>query len=828
MPMPRLPNTPRPRWRSLFARREARTVALLAVYNFLVMCAFAVVKPVRNALLLEHLGPSWLPVGSIGTAVVTGAVVFVAGWLASRVRERNRVFVTTLALLLNLLMFRWLFWVGGAWVALAFYIWAGLFSNVLFTQFRLIAGNQFTPREAKRLLGWVGAGGIVGAILGPGVAYSAVGVVGAENVIYASAGLLVLCLPLVRYLEGRGEQGGAPTPADPPPQPAASAAAGLDLLREFRHLKLIALIFGVSMVVQTVLDYQFQAIVSEVYTSAAGKTRFFATFFAGMNVASLVFHVFLTRLVLVRFGVGVALSMLPAALMAGSLGILAFPTLLAAALARLGEGGLRYSIEEATREILYLPLPSAVRSRARPLIEMFGARLFEGLGGLLILVCIGVFHLSIDRLSLISVVLILVWAGAVLAVKREYLEALRGLFAEMPVQSRDRAAEILDRETVATLVENLEDANEIQVLRALTMLDLVHDKSGLAPHLKKAMAHPSSAVRTEALKLLRRANAAECVPEAAALLSAPQAEVRLEAVRYLCRFGGGAERHRVAACVNDADARVRVAAIPAVAALGGMGREKIREELWGLWEGSGTHTQEARMEAAYVLGALNDPDYDDLFMRLLCDASPMVVQAVLEAVEQTGRRVFVPVVVSYLADEGLMLYAQRALISYGNRVLGTLRDYMDDPTEFEAVRRAIPGCFAAIATQRSAEVLLNALQSCGPEVKDEVVEALGEVRSRHAEVVFDAGKVEAALLREVQAGGPIRSREAQKHLDTALSLLALIYPSEDIHRAHAGLSSGKRELRSNAVELLDNLLRADLKREVLPHIEAWASREQRT
>ena len=71
--------------------------------------------------------------------------------------ERRRVSGTMAILFLNLLMFRFLFDQGSNWVALVFYIWANLFSSILFVQFWLVAGDLFTPREAKQLFGWVGA-----------------------------------------------------------------------------------------------------------------------------------------------------------------------------------------------------------------------------------------------------------------------------------------------------------------------------------------------------------------------------------------------------------------------------------------------------------------------------------------------------------------------------------------------------------------------------------------------------------------------------------------------------------------------------------------------
>jgi hypothetical protein len=56
-----------------------------------------------------------------------------------------------------------------------------------------------------------------------------------------------------------------------------------------------------------------------------------------------------------------------------------------------------------------------------------------------------------------------------------------------------------------------------------------------------------------------------------------------------------------------------------------------------------------------------------------------------------------------------------------------------------------------------------------------------------------------------------------------MSLLALIYPADDVLRAYAGMTSGQKDVASNAVELLDNLLQADHKRSLLPLIESYVA-----
>ena len=78
---------------------------------------------------------------------------------------------------------------------------------------------------------------------------------------------------------------------------------------------------------------------------------------AGM--VSLALQLLLTGRVLRRLGIGMTLFIVPVALAFTSVGVLATGTLLAATLLRASDQVLRYSIDKATVELLYLPVPAA-------------------------------------------------------------------------------------------------------------------------------------------------------------------------------------------------------------------------------------------------------------------------------------------------------------------------------------------------------------------------------------------------------------------------------------------------------------------------------------
>ena len=100
----------------------------------------------------------------------------------------------------------------------------------------------------------------------------------------------------------------------------------------------------------------------------------------------------------------------------------------APAAARVLDTSLRYTVDKTTREVLFLPLPSDVKRRAKPFIDVTIDRMAKALGALLMLVLIKPWGLNLDwrQLSYAS----LVFMGAVdlraaMVVRREYLASFR-------------------------------------------------------------------------------------------------------------------------------------------------------------------------------------------------------------------------------------------------------------------------------------------------------------------------------------------------------------------------------------------------------------------
>ena len=82
----------------------------------------------------------------------------------------------------------------------------------------------------------------------------------------------------------------------------------------------------------------------------------------------------LTSFVMTRFGIGVALLVLPFTVALGSSAFLLFPVLWVGSLLNTADNGFSYSINQSAKEALYVPTTQAEKYRAKAFIDMFVQR----------------------------------------------------------------------------------------------------------------------------------------------------------------------------------------------------------------------------------------------------------------------------------------------------------------------------------------------------------------------------------------------------------------------------------------------------------------------
>jgi AAA family ATP:ADP antiporter len=413
--------------------QERLKTFLMFSYFFLTIAMIYILKPVRNALFLGELGAQNLRYVYMGEGIFLIFVVWAYVQFAKRVSKKGLYTGVLIFFILCLGSFWVFFHTRTPYLSAFFYIWVASFSITMTTQFWILANDIFNPMEAKRLFGFMISGGSLGGILGGVLTHQAVRWLKTEDLLFVAAGILGLCILLLsglwKEIPNVGERAASPLPDRVKESRAStvdetSSSAG-KLFLGSSYLVMLACLVVFAKMASTIVDNQFNKVVELSIAGTEARTAYFGGFMAWLNAVSFLMQLFATSLALRYLGVGISLWILPAGLTFASFPSFLNPILLTAAPLKIFDGSVNYSIQQASKEVLYLPISSAVRYRVKPIIDMLGFRFAKTLAGLYIAVAAPLLALSDEKLSVLALCLIPFWGILVWRMKKGYSKLLR-------------------------------------------------------------------------------------------------------------------------------------------------------------------------------------------------------------------------------------------------------------------------------------------------------------------------------------------------------------------------------------------------------------------
>ena len=819
---------------------EAVTAVLMFAYSYLAMAAYNIVRPITRSKFINDLGADNLPWVQLAAGLLIGVMMTGYAQVISLVPRRWAIPLTQFGCVVLLVVFWVLFRADYAWVPVAFYVLGLILGLLLISQFWTLANDIYDARHAKRLFGFIGAGSVLGGATGAAITAYVVEQVGTNNLLLVSAAILAACFLLVVAIVRR--ESGAGQSSLAAEAEGVGGTEAIRLLRESRHLQLIAMIIGCAAMGSVIIDQQVNmAAASSLGGDEDGLTRFLAEVTVYVSLIGFLIQITLTSRIHSLLGIGFALLILPVGLGTTAIVILFNAGLWAPAIARVADASLRYTVDKTTREILFLPLPTSVKYRAKPFIDVTMDRLAKALGALTLLVLIKPwgFGLTWQQLSFASLTLMVLWIALAQRAKREYLATFRHSLARHDVEAGEIRTLNADLQTIELLVEELAHPDEKRVLHAIDLLESLEKRRLITPLL---LYHHSPLVRARTLRCLEALSsevAASWMPAVERLLADADADVRAEAVRAISTIRGPEATSLLRRHLTDNDPRM--VATAAVALTNGTDPHDVSAATAAL-QALASDTRETavtgRLEVARALGDVPGPLARDLLVPLMYDRKVQVAQEAIRSAGRLGRdqAFFVPPLISLLRHRLLKTDARATLIGYGHDIVEPLAHFVKDEAEDLWVRRHLPATLARMPSQRTMDVLVDALSDSdgflrykaitaiealhqtNPElvVRRDPVETLAMAESLryfnaltlHANFVHGDFGADSLLIRALQEK-QTRSRER------VFRLLGLLYSTADMRVAWMALERGTPSEHANAAEYLDNVLSGALRKRVV-------------
>lgn len=358
-------------------REELMPVLVATLFFFFVLTALMVVRPARDALGMQRGIESvrWL---FMGTAVVTLMVNPVFAWLVSRYRRIQFISATYAFFSLGLLGFWALLMFAPDAVGTAsgqvFYVWFSVFNLFATMLFWALLADRFTLEQSKRFFALIAAGGTLGAIFGPWLAWQLAEPLGTPFLLLLSAGFLLLSIGTA-WLLARSEAASVDMPVADKNSEAGiiggNAWSGFKSVFRSSYLMGIA---GYVLILSVVLTFIYFTRLQLVAAAGDGldeRTALLGSIDMWTQIAVLVLQLSLTGHLMKRLGVHVALALLPLTAAIGFIGLAVYGSLVVLILLEAVVRAVQRAITRPARETLYTVVNREDKYKAKAFIDTF-------------------------------------------------------------------------------------------------------------------------------------------------------------------------------------------------------------------------------------------------------------------------------------------------------------------------------------------------------------------------------------------------------------------------------------------------------------------------
>ncbi|MFP3882563.1 MAG: cyclic nucleotide-binding domain-containing protein [Actinomycetota bacterium] len=509
-----------------------------------------------DALFFERYGVDQLPLMILlsGPAVMVSVLGHSSG-LASRGTARWLPSVTLVCAL----------WAAGEWAGILtgsqvvypiIWISTQVLMMVSLTVMWNAAGAACTSRQAKRLFPIFATAGIAGGVLGNFLTGILAGVLGTENLLLVQAGLLLTGALLLIRIRDLFE--------DDSSEHSRSTLKGLSetatIIRSSRFLRITAGIAVAIFCLFQLVYFPFSQTVARSFETEAETAAFLGIFSAIATAATFLFSLFVTNRLFARVGLVLTLMIVPVVYATGFGTWLTVFTLESAAIFRLVQWVTVNAIALTAYNALFNVVSRHQRGQVNAFMTAVPAQIGVSLAGLFLMTT---FAMPVQTVFVIGLVVSLLTLGAVVLLRKEYLNAVvsavrRGVVGLLDVPSQ-AVFTPTDADAVRVLKDRLRDprpAARALAVAGLGRLEGSADATDLEPFLDDS----DPRVRSAAFDSVCAIEPERVSSHAERAIGDEVPEVRLQVLHFLAAHPDDEAVSIARAALTDPDARVRAAA----------------------------------------------------------------------------------------------------------------------------------------------------------------------------------------------------------------------------------------------------------------------------
>jgi len=396
---------------------EMKATLLSFSFIFLLMLAYNMLKPVRDALAPEWTDVELASLWTINFAF-SAIAVSLYGFAISRFKLKNVIpgvyafFGASFVL----------FYVGAnalsdsVLINKAFYVWLSLFSLFHVSVFWSLMADLFTKAQAPRLFAFIASGASIGTLVGASVTLFLATKIGTLNLMLVAAVILVAIIPLITILRSSVSENVAGSDQDS--SISGNPFAGFKQFVTNPYLLGIGLFIFLYTFIGSFAYFELKNLMAN--NDRDTNTAIWAGINLTVNTISIVTAMFATGRITKAVGLGKALAMIPLLVAIAMLAVFGSPALAVIIVAWVVLKAGNYAITRPGREMLYTAVSREDRFKTKQVIDIVVYRGGDVFSGWMFAMLTTTLGLGMGPIALIGAGVAMLWAYVGLQLGTKY------------------------------------------------------------------------------------------------------------------------------------------------------------------------------------------------------------------------------------------------------------------------------------------------------------------------------------------------------------------------------------------------------------------------
>jgi len=805
---------------------------------FLSGITLGMIRVCAYTLFLSHFESDQLALIAILLAITGILMTLLINWVTQHFSIRGYLFTILGTILFGVLAFRTLLsFSASPWLIFALPLWFELAYMLYSLEFTSLLARLLDVRQTKRLAALVRSGEFLAEMVsGLSIVLLLRYIAVADLLIVASVATLGVFL-IVQLTVNAFPQKLSLTSEDVALGEKKKGNQLTGLIKQ-PYVRFICICEIAYIFAYFFLDIAFYDYTSTQLPDQRELAAFLGQFFAVTAFFTLIFMIFLFAPFLRRFGILAGVISFPILVAIGSalLSVMTFNNfpLLLIFIVVVATNGFRFILQSSVWRpsiaILFQVLPDRQRVLGTSLIEGIIDPLAGGIAGLCLYLLTDLLGWEPHQFLLILVVVMSVWIYSGFSIRRLYLSNL--VLALQKRKLGELVRTDLDNASLNIIVNGLNSQYPAEVYYCLNLLEEVEHPQ-LSDLIGQVIANDMVVVRMDALQRVRRLKLTELADH---LVARMETEVDVEVLGLVYKTYGAL------ACVDTAEKLEPCLladnySVQKGAMVGLLRYDPLNKPaLDHLTELVRSTQMEERRLAADLLGEIGLRAFSDYLVELLEDPDPLIVdQAITSAgIVQDPR--LIDLIVTKIPALSLQPAIKHAMHNYGESAIESLDQAFNAPHFIRQDKIHVIDILRAIGGPKAIQTLLTYIDSEQAEVHHHVFlnlafmhyQAEPDDRYIYVNLLIEEVDVITWLLAAMDdlyghadytLVHSALGNELDLRRDKMLLLISFIFPSIIMLDTRAHIDSKVTDLRTFALEVLDNLLSSEIKEIVLPLLD---------